>query len=350
MQGELYLAKSGRRRLDSAPLPADLRAATEDASPYSRLGAVAELRSRLLSENLPVAAGAHEALARMASQDTQLVAAAATEALRALALTATPKSLDFGQVPVGMRSGPQEITLAGPPLARHVTVAPSKPWIRCQGGSATYEVYVTPQSAEELNGSVTFHGVAVEATVTVRVDGYFASSSRPDIPGEPLSERGRQSHVPSLPLGAAAMEVARDGPRDSAESKVPAVPVDVTVDSTADVSPQHSDEGIGLPGNGDALAPTQGAPSPTDSPSAASSTAHTARTTAPETAEQSVGKRIDYPKWGLLVGVILFFIGGSTNVEILLTVGFLLFVGCSVALLVSAVRNLINRRKGRPTS
>ena len=62
MQGELYLARSRRRRIAPAPLPGDLQAALDDANPYARLGAVAELRVRLLSDNLPVAAGAQAAL------------------------------------------------------------------------------------------------------------------------------------------------------------------------------------------------------------------------------------------------------------------------------------------------
>jgi hypothetical protein len=81
MQGELYLARSARRRIRPAPLPGDLQAALADANPYTRLGAVAELRSRLLSESAEVAAGARAALEHVVATDTRLVAEAARDAL-----------------------------------------------------------------------------------------------------------------------------------------------------------------------------------------------------------------------------------------------------------------------------
>ena len=49
LEGELYLARSRRRRIciPAAPIPADLQAAMTDPNLYARLGAVSELRSRL---------------------------------------------------------------------------------------------------------------------------------------------------------------------------------------------------------------------------------------------------------------------------------------------------------------
>jgi hypothetical protein len=101
------------------PLPADLRAAAEDANPYTRLGAIAGLRSRLLSENLSAAAGARDALVTMAASDTQLVAGAAKSALAELVLHVTPASLDFQDVTPPTSTSPQRVHLSGPPLARH---------------------------------------------------------------------------------------------------------------------------------------------------------------------------------------------------------------------------------------
>ena len=49
MQGELYLARSRRRRIRPLPIPADLQAAMTDPNMFTRLGAVTELRSRLAS-------------------------------------------------------------------------------------------------------------------------------------------------------------------------------------------------------------------------------------------------------------------------------------------------------------
>src|SRR5689334_9239219 len=50
LEGELYLARSRRRRIQPAPIPADLRAAITDQNMYTRRGAVHELQSRLASD------------------------------------------------------------------------------------------------------------------------------------------------------------------------------------------------------------------------------------------------------------------------------------------------------------
>jgi hypothetical protein len=69
LQGELYLARSRRRRIRAAPIPPDLDAARADPNMFTRLGAVTELRSRLGSEDLPTAVGATAVLAEMARTD-----------------------------------------------------------------------------------------------------------------------------------------------------------------------------------------------------------------------------------------------------------------------------------------
>jgi len=80
LEGELYLARSRRRRIRPAPLPPDLQAALADPNMYTRLGAVSELRSRLVSDDLPVAAGAHQALADLAiARDADAASVALTE-------------------------------------------------------------------------------------------------------------------------------------------------------------------------------------------------------------------------------------------------------------------------------
>ncbi|MGO9669824.1 MAG: hypothetical protein ACLPS1_14810 [Streptosporangiaceae bacterium] len=52
-----------------------------DPNMYARLGAVAELRARLASDNLPAAVGAYEALAELAHTDVRYVADPAAAAL-----------------------------------------------------------------------------------------------------------------------------------------------------------------------------------------------------------------------------------------------------------------------------
>src|SRR5436309_1492446 len=95
MQGDLYLAKSRRRRIKPSPIPPDLRGAIEAENPFTRLGAVAELRRRLSSDDLPVAMGAFVALQAMASTDIEHVAAAAKAAQADVAVRADAPLVSF---------------------------------------------------------------------------------------------------------------------------------------------------------------------------------------------------------------------------------------------------------------
>ena len=94
LQGELYVAKSRRRRVRAVPLPPDLRAAVQNENMYTRLGAVGELRARLASADPGVALGAREALQDVARSDTSYVAEAARDAL-----ATAPATPDVGPGP-----------------------------------------------------------------------------------------------------------------------------------------------------------------------------------------------------------------------------------------------------------
>jgi Caspase domain len=179
MQGDFLVARSRRRRVVPAPVPPDLRAALEDANPYARLGAVAELKSRLLSENLPVASSAHEALTAVAAADTRLVADAAAQALDALTLVVTPDRLDFGGLPVGVTSQPRRIAVGGPPLARATPVIASDPWIRIADTDGGYDVSVTPPGAGASSGSLTWQAPREEVRVLIVVEGVPAAAAAP---------------------------------------------------------------------------------------------------------------------------------------------------------------------------
>jgi hypothetical protein len=179
MQGELYLARSTRRRVEPAPLPPDLQAALDDVNAYTRLGAVAELRSRLLSGNLPVAAGARAALARVAEADTRLVAESAAEALAQLRLSVTPSQLSFGPLPPGTSSPPQRVETAGPPLARAATATSAQDWIRVSAVDAGYEVVVVAPGPGRAHGTVTLTAAGVTVAVPVTVEG-AAQGAAPD--------------------------------------------------------------------------------------------------------------------------------------------------------------------------
>src|SRR6201996_3377542 len=129
MQGELYLARSQRRRIQAAPLPADLQAAMTDQNMYTRLGAVSELQARLHGENLAAAAGAYNALAGLAN-DIRYVAEPAAAAVAGAAIRPDPAQVSFGQVRLGA-AFPHPFRLPGPPITRACTLRPSRDWIRC---------------------------------------------------------------------------------------------------------------------------------------------------------------------------------------------------------------------------
>jgi hypothetical protein len=171
MQGDFYVARSGRRRVRPAPVPPDLLAALDDANPYARLGAVAELRSRLVSDNLPVAAGAYEALTSVAANDTRMVADAASEALAELTITVSPERLDFGTAPVSTPATPLVLTVTGPPLSHAVPALASEPWITITEADAGYAVTVTPPGTGRRAGTVVLRSRRGDVEVPVSVEG-----------------------------------------------------------------------------------------------------------------------------------------------------------------------------------
>jgi hypothetical protein len=132
MQGELYLARSRRKRIKPMPIPADLQAAMTDPNMFSRLGAVSELRVRLLSDNLPSAVGAYQALVDIARTDIQYVADPAKAALAEVVLHPSHVELHFPRVQQGIESPQQVVHLLGPPIARAAIPHAEDSWIRLQ--------------------------------------------------------------------------------------------------------------------------------------------------------------------------------------------------------------------------
>lgn len=167
MQGELYLAQSRRRRIQVLPIPADLRAAMADPNMFTRLGAVGELRSRLLSDNLPAAAGARDALEELVRTSIGYVAEPAASALREAALQTVEKELHFGQVTRGSSPPHQTIHLLGPPLARACTFQASHSWIHINETTEGLEVSVGTSQAGALRGDITVKGPVGETVIPI---------------------------------------------------------------------------------------------------------------------------------------------------------------------------------------
>jgi hypothetical protein len=183
MQGELYLAKSRRRRIKPSPIPADLSAAITAENPFTRLGAVAELRRRLASDNLPVAMGAFEALKSMAATDIQHVAAAASDALGFAVVRVDVSAVRLSAPPGAVASA--ALRLAGPPVAREARFEASHSWIRVTETDSGAELAVTAGASGTRRGNVVVTGPTGDAVVAVEIEAVPAPEPEPVVEPEP---------------------------------------------------------------------------------------------------------------------------------------------------------------------
>ncbi|WP_439377637.1 caspase family protein [Amycolatopsis lexingtonensis] len=168
MQGELYLAKSRRRRIKPSPIPPDLAAAITAENPFTRLGAVAELRRRLSSDNLPVAMGAFEALKVMASTDIEHIAAAAADALGDVVVRVDVPEVRLS-APAGS-SASASLRALGPPVAREVRFEASHPWIAVVESAGRAELTVTAGETGTRRGKVVVSGPTGDVVVGVEIE------------------------------------------------------------------------------------------------------------------------------------------------------------------------------------
>ncbi|HEY3014259.1 MAG TPA: caspase family protein [Nocardioides sp.] len=197
MQGELYLAHSQRRRIVAAPIPPDLLAATTDANMFSRIGAIGELRARLLSADLPVAAGAHQVLAEMSRTDIGPVAEKATEADREAAVHTDVDAVRFGQLESGSESPHLTVRLQGPSIARACVPQVFGDWIQVTMNGDVADVSVDTSAAGPRRGAITFRGPTGEYRVIVEADVTAAPKSRlPDPAGNAEEEPRLQVQLP----------------------------------------------------------------------------------------------------------------------------------------------------------
>lgn len=170
LEGELYLARSRRRRIRPAPIPPDLQAAMTDQNMYTRRGAVQELQSRLASEDLPVAVGAYEALAELARTDIQYVADLAVAALGQAAVQPEETELHFGEQRQGSDPPHRMVRLLGPPIARACAPRASHDWIHVNETAEGLDVSVDTTSTGTLRGSVDLKGPTGTAVIAIDIE------------------------------------------------------------------------------------------------------------------------------------------------------------------------------------
>ncbi|WP_433017288.1 hypothetical protein [Kribbella sp. CA-294648] len=177
------------------PIPADLQAAMTDSNMFSRLGAVSELRVRLLSDNLPSAVGAHEALAEIARTDIQYVAEPAKAALAEAVLRPSRTEIEFAPVPQGAEAPRQEVELQGPPIARAAIPHTDDAWIHLRESAESFVVTVETTTPGRRTGAITLKAPSGELTIPVTT----TITPTPSTP-EPAPSTPRPA--PSLPKPA----------------------------------------------------------------------------------------------------------------------------------------------------
>jgi hypothetical protein len=235
LEGELYLARSPRR-IRPVPIPSDLQAAINDPNIYTRRGAVSELQVRLASDDLPVAAGAYQALAELARNDIQYVAELAAAALRQAAVRPEETELHFGQRQQGSAAPHHVVRLLGPHIARACTPHASDDWIRVNPTSEGFDIAVDTARTGPLRGNLDLKGLTGEAVIAIDAEILPRAAPESTIPRprRPTSQSttavtapaAQPEEVPTAkvrqkaPQGAGREAVAKGG-QDAAEATRP---------------------------------------------------------------------------------------------------------------------------------
>ncbi len=209
LEGELYVARSRRRRIRPAPIPPDLEAAITDRNMFTRRGAVSELQSRLASGELPVAAGAYEALAELAHNDIRYVADPAAAALSQAAVRPEETELHFGERQQGSAPPHRLVRLLGPPIARACAPCASHDWIGVNETTEGFDISVDTTRTGTLRGSVDLKGPTGTAVIAVDVEllPQAAQTSITHRPSRPASQRVAAPAIPAdQPKGRSAAE------------------------------------------------------------------------------------------------------------------------------------------------
>ena len=231
LEGELYVARSRRRRVRPAPIPPDLEAAITDQNMFTRCGAVSELQSRLASEELPVAAGAYEALVELAHNDIRYVADPAAVALSQAAIRPEETDLHFGERQQGSAPPHRLVRLLGPPIARVCAPCASHDWIGVNETTEGFDISVDTTRTGTLRGSVDLKGPTGTAVIAVDVEilpqAAQTSTRRPSRPADQAimadaipadqPEGGTAARDRQKAQQAAKREAAEQGGQDGAE-------------------------------------------------------------------------------------------------------------------------------------
>ncbi|MFG2106478.1 caspase, EACC1-associated type [Micromonospora chersina] len=250
LQGELLIAQSPRRRISAQPIPAELQRATRDSNTYARIGAISELRSRLLGPNVPAAAGARNALEEMVNRDIQQVADAAAAVLREATLQPAEREVDFGRLRHGAAPVHYTVAVLGPPLARVFTPRPSHRWLRVKQVQDGLDISVEAAVVGVHEGRVVLVGPTGEAVIEVRAEVVETVAGKekpppqrpsPSVPSPGPSpmpgQRWTQGPPPPAPLPPSNQPAPHAGRASPFHTAVPSSPFAATVPPSVPTTP-----------------------------------------------------------------------------------------------------------------
>ncbi|MFE9776257.1 caspase family protein [Streptomyces sp. NPDC005931] len=278
MQGDMYLARSHRRRIVPSPVPDDVRAAMGSPDIYTRRGAIAELRARMENPDLSIAVGAREALAVMAARDIRAVAEEASRALSEVGINPHPVRLDFEPVPHHAPSPHRTVCLLGPPLARSCAPHVKGERLRARESEAGLDVWVDTSSPGPASGDIVLKGVVGEAVLHVEAEVLPAGAG-------PAAEPGSGAPAgPGADAGSGAGTGAEPGSGSAGGSGEEPV-------SPAAMAPAAPGSAAGAPGVSSSASPagTPAAPSPASSAGAPAASPASPRTPAGESSGPPTG-------------------------------------------------------------
>lgn len=190
LRGDLYLARSDRRRIVPAPLPERLRAALASEEMFTRLGAVTELGNWMRHTDLPVAAGARQALEQVARNDIHAVAEQASAALDLVRISPEPATVRFDPVDQHAVPPTRHVRLLGPPLARSCTPRPKDDRLHAVPAGDGLDVSVDTAAPGRLSGDILLKGFVGEAVLHVEAEVREPKTVPKDIP-PPIPEPPR---------------------------------------------------------------------------------------------------------------------------------------------------------------
>ncbi len=174
LEGDLVIAKSPRRTVRPADLPAPLVEVIAHPYPVVRRGAVEELARLANGSDLPMALASLGTLRGLCEDDSRSVASAAIAAVDAMGVTAAPPALDFGERAVG--AGPAELDceLTGPPLVETARATVAAPFAAIVDGRIV-RVRLDVSAPGDFAGTVSVHSPVGEVAIPV------IAAVRPDV-------------------------------------------------------------------------------------------------------------------------------------------------------------------------